>query len=82
MKMNFELKGNNSVEINEGQAKVQLPLVWKMQKILLQAVHQATTNEMGKTKLATNNNQVHPLLNYLSLIKKHTIKIEKQFHVV
>jgi hypothetical protein len=66
MKMNFELKSNISVEINEGQAKVQLSLVWKMQKILFQIVHQVATNEMGKTKPATNNNQDHPLLNYLS----------------
>jgi hypothetical protein len=64
--MNFELKSNTSIEINEGQAEVQLPPVWKMQNNLLQTVHQATTNEMGKTKLAINKNQDHPLLNYLS----------------
>jgi hypothetical protein len=29
-------------------------------------VHQTITNEMGKTKLATSNNQDHPMLNYLS----------------
>jgi hypothetical protein len=30
VKMNFELKSNISMEINEGQAKIQLPLIWKM----------------------------------------------------
>jgi hypothetical protein len=35
-----------------------------MQKNLLQAMHQVA-NEMGKTRLATSNNQDHPLLNYL-----------------
>jgi hypothetical protein len=29
-------------------------------------VHQAATNEMGKTKPVVNNNQYHSLLNYLS----------------
>jgi hypothetical protein len=66
MKMTFELKSNTSTEINEGQVEVQLPPFWKMQKNLLQEVHQVATNEMGKTKPATNNNQDHPLLNYLS----------------
>jgi hypothetical protein len=28
-------------------------------------VHQATTNEMGKNRPTINNNQDHPLLNYL-----------------
>jgi hypothetical protein len=54
--MNFELKSNTLVEINEEQGEVQLPLVWKMQKSLLQAMHQAATNEMGKTRPATSNN--------------------------
>jgi hypothetical protein len=39
MKMNSKLKNNTSININEGQAKIQLPLVWKMQKNLLQAMH-------------------------------------------
>ncbi len=55
--MNFELKNNTSIEINEGQGEVQLPPVWKM-KSLLQAVHQAATNEMGKTRPTTSNNQM------------------------
>jgi hypothetical protein len=63
--MNFELKSNTSVEINEEQDEVQLPLIWKMQKSLLKVVHQATTNEMGKTRPTTSNKQDHPLLNYL-----------------
>jgi hypothetical protein len=63
--MNFELKSNTSVEINEKQVEVQLPLIWKMQKSLLKVVHQATTNEMGKTRPTTSNKQDHPLLNYL-----------------
>jgi hypothetical protein len=63
--MNFELKSNTSAEINEGQVEVQLPRVSKMQKSLFQPVHQVVTNEIGKTKPATNNNQDHPLLNYL-----------------
>jgi len=29
-------------------------------------MHQATTNEMGKTKPVASNKQDHPLLNYLS----------------
>jgi hypothetical protein len=28
--MNFELKSNILVEVNEGQTKIQLPLVWKI----------------------------------------------------
>jgi hypothetical protein len=44
--MNFELKSNILTKINERQVEVQLPLVWKMQKNLLQAMHQAITNEM------------------------------------
>jgi hypothetical protein len=32
MKMNFELKSKTSTEINERQAEVQLPLVWKMRE--------------------------------------------------
>jgi hypothetical protein len=40
-------------------------------------VHQATTNEMGKTRLATNNNQDHPLLNYLS--KNTPSKLKNNF---
>ncbi len=66
MKMNFELKNNTSTEINEEQAKVQLPPVWKIQKSLPKAGHQAATNEIGKTKPIISNNQDHPLLNYLS----------------
>jgi hypothetical protein len=54
--MNFELKNNTSIEITEGQAKVHLPPISKMQKNLLQAVHQAITNEMEKPKLASRNN--------------------------
>jgi hypothetical protein len=80
MKMNFDLKSNTSIEINEGQAEIQLPLIWKMQKNLLQAMHQATTNEMGKTKLVVSKNQYHPLLNYL--LENTPSKLEKQFHVV
>jgi hypothetical protein len=49
--MNFELKSNTSIEINEGQVEVQLSLVWKMQKNLFQTMHQTTTNEMGKPNL-------------------------------
>jgi len=64
--MNFELKSNILTKINERQVEVQLPLVWKMQKNLLQAMHQAITNEMWKTKPSTSHNQNHPLLNYLS----------------
>jgi len=64
--MNFELKSNTSTKINEGQLEVQLPPVWKMQKNLLQVVHQVATNEMGKTRPVVNKNQDHPLLNYLS----------------
>jgi hypothetical protein len=30
VKMNFELKNNTSIEINEVQAEVQLPPIWKM----------------------------------------------------
>jgi len=65
MKMNFELKSNTSTEINERQVEVQLPLVWKMQNNLIQAVHQTATIEMGKIRLVTSKNQDHPLLNYL-----------------
>jgi hypothetical protein len=36
-----------------------------MQKNLFQVVHQVTTNEMGKTRPITSNNQDHPMLNYL-----------------
>jgi hypothetical protein len=54
--MNFELKNNTSIEINEGQVEVQLPPFWKMQKNLLQAVHQVATNEMGKTRLVVSKN--------------------------
>ncbi len=56
MNMNFELKNNTSIEINEGQAEIQLPLVWKMQKNLFQAMRQASTNEIGKTRLAASEN--------------------------
>ncbi len=56
MNMNFELKNNTSTEINEGQAEIQLPLVWKMQKNLFQAMGQASTNEIGKTRLAASEN--------------------------
>jgi hypothetical protein len=48
-----------------------------MQNNLLQIVHQATTNEMGKTKLATNKNQDHPMLNYLS--KSTPSKLKNNF---
>jgi hypothetical protein len=47
-----------------------------MQKNLLQVMHQTTTNEMGKTRLATSNNQNHPLLNYLLEITS------SKFHIV
>jgi hypothetical protein len=56
MKMTFELKSNTSTEINEGQVEVQLPPFWKMQKNLLQEVHQVATNEMGKTRPIVSNN--------------------------
>jgi len=36
-----------------------------MQKNLLQMMHQVVTNEMEKPRLASSNNQYHPLLNYL-----------------
>jgi hypothetical protein len=54
MKMNFELKSNISIEINEGQVEVQLPLVWKILNNLFQAMHQAATNEMGETRPTTS----------------------------
>jgi hypothetical protein len=79
MKMNFELKSNTSIEINEEQVEVQLPLVWKIQKNLLQVMHQATTNEMGKTKPIITKNQDHPLLNYI--LENTPSKLKKQFHV-
>jgi hypothetical protein len=47
-----------------------------MQKNLFQVVHQAATNEMGETKLSTNNNQDNPMLNYLLKITP------SKFHVV
>jgi hypothetical protein len=81
--MNFELKGNISIEINERQVEVQLPLVWKMQKNLFQAMHQAKTNEMGKTIPVVNKNQDHPLWNYLlentpSKLKRNFTLLEKK----
>jgi GTPase SAR1 family protein len=75
--MNFELRSNTSIEINERQAKVQLPIVWKTQKKLFQAMHQATTNEMRRTKLTVNKNQNHPLLNYL--LKNTPSKLKNNF---
>ncbi len=54
MKMNFELKSNISIEINEGQVEVQLPLVWKILNNLFQAMHQSATNEMGETRPTTS----------------------------
>ncbi len=75
--MNFELKSNISIEINEGQVEVQLPPIWKMQNNLLQTMHQAATNEMGNIELAANKNQDHPLLNYLS--KNTPSKLKNNF---
>jgi hypothetical protein len=40
-------------------------------------MHQAATNEMGKTKLVANKNQDHPLLNYLS--KNTPSKLKNNF---
>jgi hypothetical protein len=40
VKMNFELKSSTSTNANEGQVEIQLTPFWKMQKNLLQAVHQ------------------------------------------
>jgi capsule polysaccharide export protein KpsE/RkpR len=34
MKMNFELKSNTLIKINEKQVEIQLPLIWKMQNNL------------------------------------------------
>jgi hypothetical protein len=64
VKINSKLKSNTSIEINENQIEIRLPLIWKMQKNLLQAMHQAITNEMGKTRPVVRKNQDHPLLNY------------------
>jgi hypothetical protein len=77
MKMNFELKNNISIEITEGQAEIQLPPIWKMHKNLLQAVHQAITNEMEKPILASSDNQYHPLLN--CLFKNMPSKLKNNF---
>jgi hypothetical protein len=68
--MNFELKSNTSIEINERQDEVQLPPIWKMQNNL-----QTTINELGKIKLVTSKNQDHPLLNYL--LKSTPSKLKK-----
>jgi hypothetical protein len=75
--MNFELKSNISIEINEKQVEIQLPLVWKMHNNLFQVVHQVATNEMGKTRSITSKNQDHPLLNYLS--KNTSSKLKNNF---
>jgi hypothetical protein len=47
------------------------------QKNLLQAMHQTTTNKMGKTKPIINKNQDHPLLNYL--LKNTPSKLKNNF---
>jgi len=46
-----------------------------MQKSLLQMMHQVATNETGRTKpVVNNNNQDHPLLNYLLEITPSKLK--------
>jgi len=46
-----------------------------MQKNLLQMMHQVATNETGRTKpVVNNNNQDHPLLNYLLEITPSKLK--------
>jgi len=53
-----------------------------MQKNLLQALHQAATNEMGKTKLVASNNQNHPLLKGKITLGCHNFgKLESLFKV-
>jgi hypothetical protein len=47
-------------------------------------VHQAATNEMGKTKTVVSNNRNHPLLNYLleitpSKLKNNFMLLDTQF---
>ncbi len=71
VRMNFELKSNTSTKINEGQAKVQLPPIWKMQM----SPHQVATNEMGKTKLAASKNQNHQLLKGKITLRCHNFGI-------
>jgi hypothetical protein len=48
-----------------------------MQNNLFQMVHQGVTNEMEKLKLASTNNQYHPLLNYL--LKNTQSKFKNNF---